>query len=312
MLNLSDAFYFVQVVDQGGFASAARKLDLPKSTLSHRVGELELALGVRLLNRTSRQVALTQTGEEFYRHATDLIASATQVEEAIRSGLKEPSGVIRLTTTTELSEYVLCDLLPTFLARHPKVRITEEATDRVVDIIAEGFDVAIRGHNAALADSSLIQRHIAKAPWMLFAGATYLDGSGAPTEPDDLDRHTALALSRPGMTTWQLTRTGHETRSISLTPRFRTNNMVSLKVATCANLGVAALPAYICRREIEDGSLVPVLPDWRVMDASFSVLIPYRLGVPPGVRALLDFLAAELPKSLRSDLPAQSLDGITR
>lgn len=304
MLNLSDAYYFIQVVDQGGFASAARKLDLPKSTLSHRVGELELALGVRLLNRTSRQVALTQTGEEFYRHAADLIANAAQVEEAIRSGLKEPTGVIRVTTTTELSEYVLCDLLPTFLARHPKVRITEEATDRIVDIIAEGFDVAIRGHNSALADSSLIQRHIAKAPWILFAGARYLNDMGAPADPGALKRHTALALSRPGMAVWNLTRPGHATCSVSLTPRFRTNSMVSLKVATCANLGIAALPAYICRREIEDGSLVPVLPDWRVMDASFSVLIPYRLGVPPSVRALLDFLAAELPKALRSDDPA--------
>lgn len=312
MLNLSDAYYFVQVVDQGGFASAARKLDLPKSTLSHRVGELELALGVRLLNRTSRQIALTQTGEEFYRHATDLIASAVQVEEAIRSGLKEPSGVIRLTTTTELSQYVLCDLLPTFLARHPKVTITEEATDRVVDLIAEGFDVAIRGHNAALADSSLIQRHIAKAPWMLFASATYLKVSGAPADLAELERHTALALSRPGMATWQLTRTGHETRSVALTPRFRTNNMVSLKMATCANLGIAALPCYICRREIEDGTLVPVLPEWRVMDASFSVVIPYRLGVPPGVRALLDFLAAELPKALRSGDRARSVDGAAR
>ncbi|TRW14484.1 LysR substrate-binding domain-containing protein [Glacieibacterium frigidum] len=305
MLNLSDAYYFVQVVDQGGFASAARKLDLPKSTLSHRIGELELALGVRLLNRTSRQVALTQTGEEFYRHASDLIANAAKVEEVIRSGLKEPSGVIRVTTTTELSEYVLCDLLPAFLARHPKVRITEEATDRIVDIIAEGFDVAIRGHNSALADSSLIQRHIAKAPWILFAGARYLKDMGAPTEPGELERQTALALSRPGMTVWQLTRPGHETRSVPLTPRFRTNSMVSLKMATCANLGIAALPGYICRREIEDGSLVPVLPDWRVMDASFSVLIPYRLGVPPGVRALLDFLAAELPKALRFDDPAR-------
>ncbi|MET0428223.1 MAG: LysR substrate-binding domain-containing protein [Microvirga sp.] len=305
MLNLTDAHYFVQVVDGRGFAAAARKLDLPKSTLSFRVSELERALGVRLLNRTSRQVALTQTGEEFYRYAVDLIESAARVEEAIRSGLKEPSGVIRVTTTTELSEYVLCELLPHFLARHPKIRIVEEATDRVIDIIAEGYDVAIRGHNSALADSSLIQRHIAKAPWILFAGARYLKDIGSPSEPEELQRHTSLALSRPGMTTWRLTRPDHEPRALSLTPRFRTNSMVSLKMATCANLGIAALPAYICRREIEDGSLVPVLPEWKVMDASFSVVIPYRLGVPPGVRAFLDFLAAELPRALRFDDPAK-------
>ncbi|MFS0772732.1 LysR substrate-binding domain-containing protein [Sphingomonas sp. 1P08PE] len=309
MLNLTDAHYFVKVVDQGGFAAAARKLELPKSTLSSRVSELESALGVRLLNRTSRQIALTQTGEEFYRHATDLIANAMRVEEAMRSGLKEPSGTIKLTTTSELSEYVLCDLLPTFLARHPKVRIIEEATDRVIDIIAEGFDVAIRGHNTALADSSLIQRHLAKAPWILFAGAKYLKDHGVPSQIDELDRHSSLTLARPGMATWQLTRPGDEPRVVSLAPRFRTNSMVSLKMATCANLGIAALPGYICRREIEDGSLVPVLSDWKVMDASFSLVIPYRLGVPPGVRALLDFLAAELPRSLRFDYAAKDEPG---
>lgn len=306
MLNLTDAHYFVQVVHQNGFAAAARKLELPKSTISSRVAELELSLGVRLLNRTSRQIALTQTGEEFYRHATDLIANAVRVEETMRSGLKEPSGTIRLTTTTELSEYVLCNLLPTFLGRHPKVRIMEEATDRVIDIIAEGFDVAIRGHNSALADSSLIQRHLAKAPWILFAGANYLKEQGVPSQVDDLEKHSALTLARPSMATWQLTKPDEAPRVVTLAPRFRTNSMVSLKMATCANLGIAALPGYICRREIEDGSLVPVLPDWKVMDASFSLVIPYRLGVPPGVRALLDFLAAELPRALRFDDPSSA------
>lgn len=301
MLNLTDAHYFVQVVDQNGFAAAARKLELPKSTISSRVSELELSLGVRLLNRTSRQIALTRTGEEFYRLATDLIANAVRVEETMQSGLKEPSGTIRLTTTTELSQYVLCNLLPMFLERHPKVQIMEEATDRVVDVIGEGFDVAIRGHNAALADSSLIQRHLAKAPWILFAGSKYLKERGAPSQVDDLQEHTALTLARPGMATWHLTKPDEDVRVMTLSPRFRTNSMVSLKMATCANLGVAALPCYICRREMEEGSLVPVLPDWKVMDASFSLVMPYRLGVPPGVRALLDFLAAELPKALRCD-----------
>lgn len=298
MLNLQDAYYFVQVVDERGFAAAARKLELPKSTLSYRIGELEQALGVRLLNRNSRQLAVTATGQEFYRYAIDVIESARRAEEAIRSGLREPGGTIKLTTTTELSEYVLCELLPVFLKRHPKVHVVERATDRIVDIISEGFDVAIRGHNAAMTDSGLIQRFLAKAPWVLFAGAEYLNEEGTPSRPEDLAVHTSLALARPGMDVWQLRHNDGEFASVPLTPRFRTNSMMSLKVATCSNLGIAALPCYICRREIENGSLVPVLPGWTAMDASFSVVIPYRVGVPPGVRALLDFLAAELPRKL--------------
>lgn len=305
MLNLQDAFYFVQVVDERGFAAAARKLELPKSTLSYRIGELEQSLGVRLLNRNSRQFAVTETGQEFYRHAVDVIEVARRAEEEIRSGLKEPGGTIRVTTTTELSEYVLCELLPVFLKRHPKVQIVERATDNVVDIISEGFDVAIRGHNAAMSDSGLIQRYLAKAPWVLFAGAEYLKEEGTPQTPEGLADHTSLALARPGMDTWQLRGPADEARSVALSPRFRTNSMVSLKVATCSNLGIAALPCYICRKEIEEGSLIPVLPGWTAMDASFSIVIPYRVGVPPGVRAFIDFLAAELPRALTSIPPIE-------
>lgn len=304
MLNLADTFYFVQVVDHHGFAAAARRLELPKSTLSYRVGELELALGVRLLQRTSRQIALTKTGADFYAYACELLEKATHVEDAIRNSSDEPGGTVRLTTTPELSDYVLSDILPRFLRLHPQVNIEEEATSRVVDIIAEGFDLAIRGHNTALADSSLIQRHIAKAPWALFAGAEYVRQEGVFGTPDDLANHQALFLSRPAMKGWTLRQADGREKTISLTPRFRTNNMISLKRATCANLGVSALPGYICRREIAEGTLVRVLPSWTVMDASFSAVMPARAGVPAAVRALLDFIAAELPMAFAADLDA--------
>src|SRR5881392_4134578 len=178
MLDLKDVFHFVQVVDRGGFTSAGNSLGLPKSTLSHRVQELEGSLGVRLINRTSRQFGMTDVGAEFYRYAIALLQSADVAEEAVRLRLSEPSGVIRLTTAVEIAQFALRDLIPAFLNRHPKVQIVEIATDRYVDIVGEGFDLAIRGHTTPLQNSSLVQRAIASVPWFLFAGPAYMKRAG--------------------------------------------------------------------------------------------------------------------------------------
>lgn len=135
MLDLKDVYYFVQVVDRGGFTSAGEMLRLPKSTLSHRVNELEASLGVRLINWTSRQFAMTEVGQEFYQYAMTLLRSAEVAEEAMPQRLAEPSGVIRVTVAAEIAQFALLHVLPTFLAGHPKVKIIETATDRMVDIV---------------------------------------------------------------------------------------------------------------------------------------------------------------------------------
>lgn len=295
MLDLNNVFYFVQVVDRGGFTSAGRALRLPKSTLSYRIRELELALGVRLLNRTSRQVSMTEVGAEFYQHAQEILRGAQYAEEAIKQRVSEPSGTIRITTAVEIAQFALRDLIPVFLDRHPKVRIVEIANDRLVDIIAEGFDIALRGHTKELQSSSLIQRRIADVPWYLFAGRGYLDRAGELSTPEHINKHGTLSLLRAGPAAWHLRdRDGREV-VMALEPRFVTNNMVALKEAACANLGIAALPGYICRREIDSGVLQQVLPGWIASDACMSALVPYRVGLLPAVRAFLDFLAAELP-----------------
>ena len=296
MLDLKDLFYFVQVVDRGGFTSAGQSLRLPKSTLSHRVQELEASLGVRLLNRTSRQFGVTDVGAEFYRHAVSLLQSADVAEEAVRLRLSEPSGVIRLTTAVEIAQFALRDLLPVFLNRHPRVQIVEIATDRLVDIVGESFDLAIRGHTTALQDSTLVQRAIASVPWYLFAGPEYLEQIKAPDSPEELARHMTVSMVRNGPLQWRLRGPQGREVDMPIEPRFQSNNMVALKEAACANLGIAALPGYICRAELENGTLKQVLPDWIASDARISALIPYRTGLLPAVRSLVDFLAVEIPK----------------
>lgn len=297
MLDLKDVYYFVQVIDRGGFTAAGSSLRLPKSTLSHRIQELESYLGVRLINRTSRQFGMTDIGSEFYRYALAMLSSSEVAEEAVRQRLAEPSGVIRVTTPAEIAQFALRDLLPVFLNRHPKVQIVQISTDRLVDMIGEGFDLAIRGHVADLQDSTLVQRAIAKVPWFLFAGPEYLAKTGMPAHTEDLAGHAALSIVRDGPQQWQLRGPAGEEATIPVLRRFQSNDMIAIREAACANLGIAALPGYICKAELKAGTLLPVLPGWVAADARITALMPYRTGMLPAVRALLDFLAAEIPRT---------------
>jgi DNA-binding transcriptional LysR family regulator len=301
MLDLKDVFYFVQVVDRGGFTSAGHSLRLPKSTLSHRVQELESSLGVRLINRTSRQFAMTEMGSEFYQYAVSLLQSAEMAEQAVHKRLSEPSGVVRITTAVEIAQFALRDLLPVFLRDHPKVSIVEIATDKLVDIVGEGFDIAIRGHTTPLQSSNLVQRSIASVPWCLFAGRAYLERVKVPRRPEELAGHAILSMVRGGPSQWSLTGPGNERVEVAIEPRFQSNNMVTLKEAARANLGIAALPGYICKAELQHGTLQQILPGWIAADARISALIPYRTGLLPAVRSLVDFLASEIPKATAFD-----------
>ncbi|WJR66374.1 LysR substrate-binding domain-containing protein [Neorhizobium sp. CSC1952] len=296
MLDLRDIYYFVQIVDRGGFTAAGNFLRLPKSTLSHRMRELEVNLGVRLLNRTSRQFGMTEVGTEFYRYATQVLREADLAEQAVRQRVSEPSGTIRITTAVEIAQFALKHLLPTFLNKYPKVRIVEITTDRLIDIVGEGFDLALRGHVTPLQDSGLVQRAIARVPWCLFASPGYLKDKGTPIAPEDLVRHETISMVGRTTGVWKLQNGDGTMLEIAVDPRFLSNNMVALKEAACADLGIAALPGYICKDELADRRLVQLMPGWITADARMSAVMPHREGLPPAVRALVDFLAAEIPK----------------
>ena len=165
VLDLNDFLYFVQVVDRGGFTAAGRTLGIPKSTLSHRIQQLETKLGVRLLNRTSRRFGMTDAGEEFYRHAVVMLREAELAETAIRHRLNEPTGTVRCTAAVATMQFAMRDIVPDFLLRYPKVNVVAHATDQNVDIVGENYDVAIRAHSDPLPDSTLVQRTLTPAPW---------------------------------------------------------------------------------------------------------------------------------------------------
>jgi DNA-binding transcriptional LysR family regulator len=300
VLDLNDFFYFVQVVDRGGFTAAGRTLRIPKSTLSHRIQQLEADLGVRLLNRTSRQFAMTDAGEEFYRHAVAMLREAELAETAIRHRLSEPTGTVRCTAAVATMQFAMRDIVASFLVRYPKVNVVAHATDQNVDIVGENYDVAIRSHTDPLPDSTLVQRSLTPAPWFLFAGSAYLDARETPHAPQDLRNHPSLFMMRTGVApVWRLRRSSQAKEVvIPLAPRLMSDDMIGLKQAAIAGLGIVALPGYVCRDEVRAGILRRVLPAWLAGDSTITALIPYRQGLLPSVHVFLDHLAAEFPKAV--------------
>jgi DNA-binding transcriptional LysR family regulator len=299
MLDLNDFFYFVQVVDRGGFTAAGRTLRVPKSTLSHRIQDLENNLGVRLLNRTSRRFGMTDAGEDFYRHAVAMLREAELAETTIRHRLTEPTGTVRCTAGIATMQFAMADIIADFLVRYPKVNVVAHASDRMIDIVGENYDLAVRAHSDPLPDSNLVQRTLTPAPWFLFAGSGYLDANGEPRSPQDLQNHPSLFMMRSGVApVWRL-RHAREARDevvMPLTPRLLGDEIIGLQQAAIRGLGVVALPGYICRAAVRSGALRRVLPDWLAGDSTITALIPYRQGLLPSVRVFLDHLATELPK----------------
>jgi DNA-binding transcriptional LysR family regulator len=245
VLDLNDFFLLVQVVDRGRFTAAGRTLRMPKSTLSHRIQQLETNLGVRLLNRTSRRFGMTDAGQEFYRHAVAMLREAEQAETAIRHRLSEPTGIVRCTAGLVTMQVTMGDIVADFLLRYPKVNVVAHATDHYVDIVGENYDVAVRAHSDPLPDSTLVQRTLAPAPWFLFAGSAYLDADDAPQTPQDLQKCPSLFMMRTGVApVWRLRHSSKVKNEvvIPLTPRLLSDDMIALKRAAIAGLGVVALP----------------------------------------------------------------------
>jgi DNA-binding transcriptional LysR family regulator len=300
MLDLNDVYYFVQVVDHKSITGAARALALPKSTISYRVNQLEGQLGARLINRTSRQFGVTDIGAEFYRRARLMLQQAQAAECAVRQRMTVPSGLVRISVAVATSQFVMSRLLPEFGRQYPLVRLFQRTSDADVDIVAEGYDVAVRAHTLPLQDSNLVQRPLAPTPWMLFCSPTFVDDAKPLCRPDDLLHRPALYMVREGVPyQWTLRARDGEIQTLRIEPVLMTDCMLTLKEAAVAGLGIVALPGYICRSELEQGRLVRVLPEWTAGDASLTALVPYGQNQLPSVRALLDYLVAEIPRAVR-------------
>lgn len=295
MLNLNDVQLFVHVVDHGGFAQAARLTGIPKSTLAKRVAELEEHLGVRLIQRTSRRFSVTEIGQEFHRHAVAMLIEAETAENVVKGRLAEPSGVVRITASIPTTQLSLAQPLLELAQRYPKLQVSVHAADRFVDIVQEGFDIAVRDHFAPLPDSGLIQRTVSTEPIYLVAAPAYLAARGTPREPADLAHHDGLPTSLPSPG-WRLVDEAGATVEVRPTARLSANESSMLVAAASAGLGVACLPRKLCKPELDAGRLVRILPGWSAGNVSTTLLMPHRRGQLPSVRAVADLLALRIPE----------------
>jgi len=300
MLDLNDVYHFVQAVEKQGISAAARALDLPKSTVSRRILALEAALGVRLIQRTTRRFAVTDVGQEFYARAVATLVEAESAENVVLQRVAEPRGTIRFSCPVALAQLGLAELIPRFMTLYPRIRIVQHATNRFVDPVQDGFDVCLRAHSTLLPASTLIQRHLVDIPWHLFAGPEYLARKGTPASPDDLAAHDAVGLHRSEEAhVWSLAHEEYPDRkaTVAYTPCLQSDDMGTLKVAARTR-GIVALPQYVGRKEVESGLLVRVLPQWHAGIATVSILLPSRRGLLPSVRMFIDFLSTHVPPAL--------------
>ena len=295
MIDLNDYFYFVHVVEKRGFSPAARALNMPKSRLSRHVSQLEERLDTRLIQRTSRQFKVTEPGQLFYQHARAMIEEMEAAEAAIQSRKESLSGCVTMSCSVGVAQFAIKDLVFEFLAKHPKVDLVQQVTNQSVDLVSSGIDVAIRGHMEALPDSSLIQRHLANVSWHLFASPEYLARTGTPESPYDLHKRQSLKVGwQPVTGHWSLENKDGLKTTISFSPQLCSDDMTTLKQAAAKGLGIVSMPAYTCRDELNDGSLVRVLPEWVAGKAQLTLVTPSRRGQSASVRALVDYLLNNL------------------
>ncbi len=293
MLNLNDLYVFVQVVDHGGFAAAGRALAVPKSTLSKRVAALERELGVRLIDRSSRRFVVTDVGADFHRHASAMLIEAEAAETVVKGRLAEPTGTVRITASVPTTQLLLAELLPGLARAYPKIQIVLHTTDRFVDIVQEGFDIAVRDHFGPLPDSDLVQRRVGFEPNYLVAAPAYLDGVGKPAHPDELADYDGLLTSSTA-TAWRLHHENGERADAHPRVRFVADEASTLLHAAAEGLGITTLPRKLCRTGLADGSLERVLPAWTEGGVTTTLLMPYRRGQLPAVRVVVDFLAGAI------------------
>lgn len=299
MQPLDDFYYFAKVIEHGGYAKAARALGIPKSRLSRHVVALETRLGVRLVNRSTRRFAVTEVGQEVQRHATAMLAEADAAVEAVEFARAEPSGVVKASCPVALAQTAMAQYLPEFLARYPKIRLILHATNRRVDVINEGFDVALRVRTVPTGEDGMVMRTFGSSSHFLVASPEYLNERGRPERPEQISQHATLSFSPENdRQTWDLFDAAGTSVQIEHAPRLVCHDFTMLRAAVLAGLGIALLPESVVRADLDSGTIEQVLRDWTLPLGVFHLVFPTRRGLLPSVRAFIDFLAQRMPKQI--------------
>ncbi len=279
---------FANVVKEGSFAAAARKLDIPKSTVSKRILELEDRLGTRLLHRTTRRLKLTEPGAAYYEHCLRIVQEAEQADRAMTESGEALRGTMRVTAPWLIGD-ILEPVMEQFLATHPSVSLDLWLIDRRVDLVAEGVDLAIRA--GALPDSSLVTRRLGDVEHRVCASARYLNGRSPIKVPADLGDHDGIRLRDARDMPWRFERRNKKV-AVTVPTRYAVSLLRHARDACLAGLGIVHIPQFIVEDDLQAGRLIQLLPDWTIGRGSVQLVYPSSRNLSLRVRALVDLLVA--------------------
>jgi DNA-binding transcriptional LysR family regulator len=290
--DLNDLYLFARVVDFGSYTAAAEALGIQNSKLSRRIGALETELGVRLLNRTTRKLSLTEAGKTLHRHCVALIAETEAAKDAINQTLSAPRGLVRVSCPTGLLQGGVAAILVGYLAAYPEVRVALEATNRRVDVVDEGIDIAIRVRLPPLDDSDLAMRSFGPSDMILVGSPELVDAYGRPQALTDVARIPTLSTGPLGREhTWHFIDCESRPAELVHNPRLSADDFYTVRSAALRGLGVARLPALLVKDDLSSGALVRLLPSLSSRSGIVHAVFPSRRGMVPAVRSLLDTLS---------------------
>ena len=296
--NTAGMLVFAEVVATGSFTEAARRLGLSKASVSREVARLERRLGAQLLRRTTRNMSLTEIGEVFHAGCQRVAEEAEEAERSVSALQAEPRGEIRLAASVSFGQFHIAPRLPAFLARHPKVSVRFDLHDRMVDLVSEKLDLAIR-ITGRLRDASLVQRRLCPIRFVVCAAPDYLRRNGLPRSPAELERHNCLGVEA---SPWGLMLS--RGRAVRLRGDLQIDNGDALRRVAVLGHGIVFLPTYLVGEDLHAGRLVRILPDQLGLEASAFAVYPHSRTPSPKVRALVDFLVEELGPEPAWDRPA--------
>ena len=282
---------FVRVAESGSFSSVARELGVTQPAVSRQVSTLETHLGARLLQRTTRSLALTSDGHDLLGHARAVLEAVERAEGAVGRHHAGPSGLVRVSTSVTFGRVVIAPRLPELLARFPKLEVSLRLNDRPADLVHDGIDVAVRV--GPIIEATLIARRIGEVSRLIVASADYLARRGAPQTIEELATHECVLLENSAHPdVWQLE--GPEgTREVRVQGRFRTDSIEAVRVAVANGMGLAVMSSWLMSRELDEGTVVPVLPAWQPPVLPVHAVYPSQRNLAPRTRAVIDFLVQE-------------------
>ncbi|GAA5184614.1 LysR family transcriptional regulator [Acinetobacter kookii] len=295
--DLDDFYCFALVVEHGGFSAAERATDIPKSKLSRRVYNLEEHLGVRLIQRSSRHFAVTDIGMNIYRHAQVMMNAAQAAHDLVDHLSIQPRGVIKVSLPVSIAQNEIAKILPKFLKTYPEIKVQLIVSNRRVDIINEGIDVALRVRSNLDDDPNLVLRKFENIEQHLFASQAYLNEFGDLKQPEDLSDHQILSMSDEHLDQYIVVHDNKkQQKKIKVNPLVMGSDLMMLAQLARQNCGIVLLPDSIVQDYVQSGELVRVLPDWKAPHGIFHAVYPSRRGLLPAVRVFIDYLVEQLSK----------------